>query len=102
MARARTNLPELPGCTPMPLHYKEEPVVNGNDQPLALCDRCKGDGHVCTAEKKTFDNMGAATFETLKEFAGIYRRQRERGGWIVTSLTCSDCKGAGLLVEDGK
>lgn len=93
--------PELPGSAPVPLRYKEEPTVNGEGKPLMLCSRCEGDGHVCTAEKRTIDDHGATIFQRIDEFPGTLRAKRERGGYTVTSQTCPDCSGAGLRVKGG-
>jgi hypothetical protein len=98
---ARTKHAELPDCQPVPLKFKEVSLENGAGNPLCLCRRCEGDGRICTAEKRSIDKHGSTVFETLKEFAGKYRRQRERSGWVVKSDTCPDCKGAGLICKKG-
>lgn len=97
---ARVRQPEMTGCKPLPLKYKETPVVNAAGTPLGMCEKCQGSGEICTAERKTFDKRtGAAVFECLPEFPGSLRRQRERGGYTVVGTCCTGCKGAGLYTK---
>lgn len=75
-----TRQPELEGCKPHPMKFKETPTVNASGTPLGLCEKCQGSGEICTAERTTFDKRtGAPTKESLPKFAGNLRAKRERG-----------------------
>lgn len=77
----RTRQPELPGCKPLPLKYKETPAINSAGTPLTRCGKCDGSGEICTAERTTFHKRtGEPTTESLPEFPGSLRAKRERGG----------------------
>lgn len=77
------------------------PSIAGITLGRAFCKRCQGSGEVCIGEKTGFNKLGVFVTQKPAEFAGSFRRQRERGVYTVVGVTCADCRGAGLRVKSG-
>ncbi len=99
---ARSSTPQLPGCEPLPLKYKEMPVFNGDGAPLKMCSPCAGSGMLCSGSKVIQDKSASPPHTVYKDFTGAESVKYRRQGWSVTSRACAFCGGAGLLVEGSK
>lgn len=94
--------PELPGCKPKELKFKDVPLTNGAGKELVKCAACEGSGFVCSASRLITPNGPAAQpYQETKDFSGIHHNAYLRKGWNVTSNKCFQCSGAGLHIKKG-